>query len=277
MRHSRRLLVPACCLALATGCAEVGKLAAAAVDPPRLTFRSVAVRAVDLEGATLGFNYDVENRNSFGLDVARIKYALEVEGTRVTSGEVPGGVKLPARGTAPLTFTTRLRFKDVPGIVQLLGKRDTIAYKLSGDVGVQTPLGVLDVPISHQDHVPLPHVPRFSLEGLRIRSLSLSRLSLEVRVRVANPNPFPLPAGKLDSVLWLGGAQVARADGRALAALSANDSAVVGIPVELDLGAAGRAAGELARGAPVEVRLQGAADVAGMKLPLDLGARLPAR
>jgi len=35
-------------LVLFSGCAEVGKLAAAAVDPPRLRFRSVEVRSVDL-------------------------------------------------------------------------------------------------------------------------------------------------------------------------------------------------------------------------------------
>jgi LEA14-like dessication related protein len=160
----RARLVLLACFALLAGCAEVQKLAAQAVDPPRLTFRSVDVRSLDLEGATLGFSFDVENRNSFGLDVAKVTYGLEVEGTRVTSGDIPGGVKLPARGKAPLTFTARLRFRDVPGIASLVGKRDSVRYRLSGSVGVQTPLGVLELPMSHEDQVKLPRVPRFSLQ-----------------------------------------------------------------------------------------------------------------
>jgi hypothetical protein len=51
---------------------------------------------------------------------------------------------------------------------------------------------------------------------------------------------------------------------------------VVSIPVQIDLASAGRAAAELAGGGKVEVGLSGAAEVAGIHLPLDLGARLGA-
>jgi hypothetical protein len=40
---------------------------------------------------------------------------------------------------------------------------------------------------------------------------------------------------------------------------------------------AGRAATELARGAPVQLGLAGTADVAGIPVPLDLAATVPAR
>lgn len=273
----RALLAAVAGLALFTSCAEVGRLAAAAIDPPKLTFRSVNVRSLDLESATLGFTFDVENRNAFGLDVARIGYGLEVEGTRVTTGDVPGGLKLPAKGTAPLTFTARLRFRDVPGIASILGKRESVRYRLSGNVGVQTALGMLDVPISHEDRVNLPRAPRFSLEGVSIKSASLSRLALEVRVRIMNPNEFPLPAGKLDSALSLGGTQVARVNDRALSTLGGSGSAVVAIPVQLELAEAGRAAVELVRGGKVDVALRGSADVAGLQVPLDLGGKFSAR
>jgi LEA14-like dessication related protein len=265
-----------CALALLPGCAELGKLAAAAVDPPKLTFRSVDLRSLDLEGATMGFNFDVENRNRFGLEVARIAYALEVEGTRVTGGDVPGGLKLPAEGMAPLTFTSRLRYSDVPGIASLLGKREAVRYKLSGTVGVQTALGVIELPMSHEDSVNLPRAPRFSLDGLSIRSASLDRVTLELRVRVENPNAFSLPAGKLDSAFSLGGAQVARIDGQALSALLGSGNAVVAIPIAVDLAEAGRAAAELLRGGKADVALRGNADVAGMKIPLDLGGNVSA-
>ena len=265
-----------CGLALLPGCAEIGKLAAAAVDPPKLTFRSVDLQSLDLEGATMGFNFDVENRNRFGLEVAKITYALEVEGSRVTAGDVPGGLKLPAEGKAPLTFTSRLRYRDVPGVVSLLGKRETVRYKLSGTVGVQTAVGVIELPLSHEDTVDLPRAPRFSLDGLSIRSASLDRVSLELRVRVENPNAFPLPAGKLDSAFSLGGAQVARIDGQALSAVRGSGSAVVAIPIALDLAAAGRATAELLRGGKADVGLRGAAEVAGMKIPLELGGNVSA-
>ncbi len=273
MRHPLRAVLALLALA---GCAEVGKLAASVVEPPRLTFRAVNVRAFDLDGATLAFDFDVENQNGFGLSVARIAYALDVEGTRL-DGAAPGGLKLPARAKAPLTLTARLRYKDVPALASMLGKKDSVRYKLSGAVGVQTPVGVLDLPVAHEDKLDLPRLPQLALDGVSIRSVSLTRLALEVRVRMTNPNAFALPAGRLDGALSLGGAEVARVDDRSLAAVPGRGSAVAAIPISLDLGDAGRAALDLSRGAPVQVGLRGEAQVAGARLPLSLSERLSAR
>lgn len=262
---------------LLTGCAEVGKLAASAIEQPKLTFQAVRLQSIDLEGATLAFDFELENPNSFGLKVARAQYGIEVEGTRVTAGELPGGLALPARGKAPLTVTSRVRYQDVPGIAGLFGKRDSIRYKLSGAVGIQTALGLIDLPFSREDQLPLPHLPAFSLEGLRIRSASFDRIALEVRVKIANANGFPLPAGKLRSALSLAGSEVARVDGAGLSTVPAGGSAVVAIPIDLPLAGIGRAATDLVRGAPVDVGLRGAARIGGTELPLELGAKLPAK
>lgn len=273
----RALAVALGAAAVLSGCAEVGKLAGAVIDPPKLTFRSVNVRSFDLEGVTLGFDFDIENRNSFGLDVARVTYGIEMEGTRVLTGDAPGGLRLPAQKKVPLTFTARVRFRDVPGIASLAGKRDSIRYRLAGSVGVNTPVGILDLPVSHEDTLALPRMPSFALDGLSIRSVSLTRLSLVVRLRIANPNAFPLPAGKLDAALSLGTARVARVENRTLTAVRENGSSIVTIPIDLDLGQAGRAAQQLARGGAVPVGIKGEADVAGAKLPIELGTDLKVR
>src|SRR5690242_2943672 len=86
------------------GCAGLSEFAASAVQKPKLTFRSVALSSLDLEGATLAFTYDLENPNGFGVRLARVGYSVDVEGTRVASGELPGGLEIKAKGTAPVTF-----------------------------------------------------------------------------------------------------------------------------------------------------------------------------
>jgi LEA14-like dessication related protein len=274
-----RTLTSAALLAglLLAGCAEVGKLAASAIETPKLTFQAVHLQSADLEGATLGFDFEIENPNSFGLQVARAQYGIEVEGTRVAAGELPGGLALPARGKAPLTVTSRVRYQDVPGIAALFGKRDSIRYRLSGAVGVRTTLGVLELPFSREGQLPVPHLPAFGLEGLRLRAVSFDRVSLEVRLRIANANGFPLPAGRLRSALSLAGGEVARVEGAGLSTVPAGGSAVVVIPIDLPLAGLGRAATDLVRGAPVDVGLHGAASIGGAELPIDLGARLPAK
>jgi LEA14-like dessication related protein len=263
---------------LLSACAGMQELARSAVKAPKLTFRSASIQGLDMEGATVGFTFDLENPNGFGVDLARIGWTIDAEGTRVAAGDLPGGLQIRANGTAPINFPVRVRFQDVPGIVSLLGSgKDAIGYRLGGTVGIRTPIGILDLPLSHEDRLKLPSVPRFALEGISIRSVTFSELALDVRVRVKNPNGFALPVGRLDYALAVSGAPVAHADGVDLSGVAAGSSAVVAIPVRFAVGSAGRAAADLARGAEVPVELTGRAHVGGIPLPLDLRARMPAR
>jgi LEA14-like dessication related protein len=263
---------------LLASCAGIQDFARSSVKTPTLTFRSASVQALDLEGATLAFTWDLENPNPFGVDLARIGWAVAVEGTRIAAGDLPGGLQIVANGTGPVTFPVRVRFQDVPGIVSLLGSgKDALRYKLDGTLGVRTPLGILDLPLSHEDRMRLPSLPRFGLEGIAVRSLGFTEIVLDVRLRVRNPNAFALPVGSLAYALALGGAQVAHADGAELAGVPGGASAVVAIPVRLNVMSAGRAAADLARGSEVQVDLSGTANVAGIPMPLDLKGRMPAR
>ncbi len=265
-------------LALLLGCAGLKDLARAAFQAPKLTFRSASLEALDLEGATVAFRFDVENPNSIGVDVARVAWGVEVEGARVAAGELAGGLAIPANGTAPVTFSVRVLYRSVPKIASLMGSgKDDIVYRLFGNIGIRTPLGVLDLPLSHQDSLRLPSLPQFALEGVAIRTVSLAQVAFDVRLRVRNPNGFATPAGRIDYALALGGSTVARATGASLSPVAGGASAVVEIPVSVDLLSAGRAAAGLMRGGDVDVGLAGTAEVAGIPLPLDLRARVPAR
>ncbi len=263
---------------LLAACAGLQDLAHSTVKNPKLTFRSASLQALDLEGATVAFTWDLENPNGFGVDLAKVGWTIDVEGTRIAAGDLPGGLKIRANGTAPVTFPVRVRFQDVPGIVSLLGSgKDSVRYRLAGTLGVRTPIGILDLPLAHEDRLTLPTLPRFALEGVSVRSVGFTEITFDVRMRVRNPNAFALPLGKLDYALAVAGSPVVRAAGVALEAVPGAGSAVVAIPVRLDVGSAGRAAVDLARGGEVQVDLSGHANLAGIPIPLDLKARVPAR
>ena len=273
----RKLAVLLPVLVLAA-CAGLRNLAGAAIERPRLEFREATLQGLDLEGATIGVSFDLTNPNGIGLDLARVSWDVEVEETHLADGVLPGGLKIPAYGKAPITIPVHIRFRDVPGIVSLLrSRRDEIRYKVSGTAGVRTPLGVLDLPLTHSDTLKLPGLPGFALESVSVRSTSLSRVALDVKVRVQNPNPFPLPAGKLDYALSIGGAEVARAKDAAVERLGAGGATILTIPVKVDLAQLGGAAVALVRGGDLQMGLAGTADVAGLPLPLELHGLVPAR
>lgn len=262
---------------LVAGCAAMKDLAAAAFERPKLTFRNVSLQSFDLEGATLGFEYLLENPNGMGLTLARLGYALDVEGARVVDGLLDQGLAIPARGAAPVTFPVHVKFRDIPGFVRLVTSRDTIAYQLSGKAGVDTPIGLVELPMSHSSTLGLPKLPSFALDRVAIRSASLSDLALDVRLKVQNPNRFPIPPGSLNYGLSVGGAEVARGDAAALAQVPAAAAATVSLPVKLSLLGAGRAVVQAAQGGGViPVALSGKAVIAGIEIPLELSGKVPA-
>ena len=95
----------------------------------------------------------------------------------------------------------------MPGIVSLLTTgRDTIQYKLTGSAGVRTPIGVIDLPMTHEDRLSLPGLPGFSVDGLSVRSVSFTDVAFDVKLRVKNPNTIrnaSQPKIRPDAPMWL--------------------------------------------------------------------------
>jgi LEA14-like dessication related protein len=276
----RKLALALALAALAAGCAGLKDIARSTIQEPKISFRSASVQSLDFDGATVALLFDLSNPNSFGLELARAGWAVEVDGTRIAAGDMPGGLAIPASGTAPVTLPVHVRFRDVPGIASLLTSgKDEVPYQVSGTIGVKTPLGVLDLPVSHSDRLHLPRLPHIAVDGISLRNVTFEPygVGFTLRLRVANPNRFRIPAGGFETAIELGGTSVAKSQVGRLESLPAGASAVMEIPVTMDPVAAVRAASVLGQGGDVDVHLVGRVVVAGLELPLDLRARAPAR
>lgn len=281
-RAHRRLARPApvaVALALAapllalSGCAAVGELARSAFQKPTLTLKQASVAAIDFDGATLAFDYQVDNPNAFGLRLGRLQYWLELERREVVRGEAPGGVTLPASGSAPVRFTARLPFAAVPRLLELARSGAPVRYTVGGVLGVDTPIGIVDLPLSHAGQVDLPQPPAFSVGSVAVRMASLTEVEVAVAVDVANPNPFPLPGGELTYAVAVGGQVVASAEAGEVIAVPARGRGRMVVPVRLSLLGAGMAAATAARSGGAEIRLSGQARIGALSAPFDVRGR----
>jgi LEA14-like dessication related protein len=150
------------CAFFLTGCATLKNLGS--FQRPRLVFVSWMAQDIDFEGATIVLTYRVENTNSIGVSVAGARYQLEVEARRILSGSLPGGLEIPARGSAPLVVTVRFLWTSLPTLFGLITTRDSLKCRVSGSVDVNTPIGRIEIPFEHTDRV---SVPRRGLFGQR--------------------------------------------------------------------------------------------------------------
>jgi LEA14-like dessication related protein len=190
-----------------------------------------------------------------------------VEGRQVVEGTLPVGLQIPARGATALTIPVRLRWRDVPGLVETLLTRAEVGYRISGTAGVGSPLGTVDLPFDHQGRVAVPRPPSIGLEGVTVREATLGHLALDLRLRIANGNAFPLPVGALTYGLRVGGEELLAGGAHPLAAVPPGGQAVVTIPVRISTAGAVEGVAEVLRGAAV--RLQGLAGFGDLQVPVD--------
>jgi LEA14-like dessication related protein len=270
-RKIARSVALAALLALG-GCAFVRSLLGGGFERPTLTYESWSADHLDLDGVTIALHYRIDNPNDFGLDLRRLGYRLEVEGRQIVEGDLPGGVQMRAKGATPVAIPVRLRWKDVPGFVELLLTRAEVAYRVSGNAGIGWPMGTIDLPFDHRDRVALPRPPSIGIEGITVRDSSLSNLSLDLKLRVENRNTFPLPVGALTYGLRVGQRDVVAGGAHPLVAVPPGGRATVALPVRISVLGVADSVSELLRGA--ELRLHGLAEFGPMQVPVDVPGHL---
>ncbi len=154
-----RALCAAALAALLGGCTFLRAVTGVGLQRPTLTYESWSPEQLDDEGVTIALHYRLDNPNDFSLDLRRLDYRLEVEGQQAAQGELPGGVQLRADGPTPITFPIRLRWRDIPGLVQVLLTRREVSYRVTGTAGIGSELGMVALPFSHSDRLALPRLP----------------------------------------------------------------------------------------------------------------------
>lgn len=252
-----------------TGCAVLSNLSANAFKKPTLSFKTASLADASLSGATVNLVYAVENPNPVALRLADVTYAFHVEGKQVVAGRPPAGLQVPAEGTADLTFPASVKFSDVAAVLETFLTRDSASYRAEGQVGIETPLGVLHFPLEKEGQFEIPKVPRLELGSPRIAQLTLQTATLDFPITVTNQNSFAMPVQSFSGAIKMAGARVGTLSSGDFGILEAKGSRQVTLPVVLHLGEAGAALRALQEGR-ANVTVSGQITSGGTSVPLNL-------
>jgi LEA14-like dessication related protein len=119
---------------------------------PSLSFRGINVQNISVNRLDFELNWEVENRNSFALDVKELAYGFAVNNSRWASGTVPGAPRVPpdTKVLIPLRFSinTLTMVKD---ITEIIARGTDVAYACGGNLnlgGGLPLLGDLKIPFN---------------------------------------------------------------------------------------------------------------------------------
>ena len=267
--HMTRRLAVVLLLTLSS-CAALTEVVQAVFQKPKLTFKTARLANLSLEGLTLDTVWQLDNPNAIGLSLARADYKLSVEGKQVVAGQPPNGLQIPAQGSTELTFPAGIKLRDIFPLAQDLATKDYAKYRVEGVVGVETPIGVLDFPLSYEGQFEVPKLPSVQLQPPKVTKLSFQGTTVEFPIAVTNRNSFALPLSGITGALKVGGVSVGRVSTGDLGQLDGKGTRVVSVPIDFDLWNTAGVVAQAVQGGSANVELEGQLSSGSTTMPIDL-------
>ncbi|MDR1251792.1 MAG: LEA type 2 family protein [Treponema sp.] len=113
------------------------------LSAPSLSFKGISVKNVSLTRLDFELNWEVENKNSFAINVKDLSYNFAVNNSQWASGKVPGAPRIPPdqKVLIPLSFSINslAMVRDITGIITM-GTDVTYACGGNMNLGGDLPL-----------------------------------------------------------------------------------------------------------------------------------------
>jgi LEA14-like dessication related protein len=272
IRHIRK---PFAVLALSTvvlvsGCKALTDFLAGAFQKPGFNFKNLGLSDISLAGLTLDTIWQLDNPNSVGLSLASVKYALSVEDKQVVAGAPPNGLQIPAAGSTDMHFPAALKFQDLAQVVQTFLTKESGKYKAEGELGIQTPIGVLAFPLSKEGDFEIPKVPDIQFGSPKISNMGLSGATIEFPLSVTNKNTYAVPVSGLGGALKMAGSSIGNIDAGNLGAMDGKGVKQVSIPLKVNFLSAGAAVMKAVSSGNAQLQFDAQLQSGGQALPVNV-------
>ncbi len=190
--------------ALVSGCALLKSFS----NKPKVVFKKVDIVGVDFQSARLRADLEVQNRYKVPVKLARIDWGVTIDGQNLVTGNNPEGLDVPAEGTALVQVPFALKFEDVYRIQQKYKDVDEAPFRLSGTMALDTPVGPVSVPFSHEGRTPVLKIPQVDLAKVDVKGVNMSGADVRLKFNVKNPNGIALDMQSLEYALTLAGSKI---------------------------------------------------------------------
>jgi LEA14-like dessication related protein len=269
----KRILVLVALAVVLPGCAylsEFLKLAqsSGAFTQPTFTFKNAALADISLGGLTLDTVWELGNPNDIGISLASIDYALFIEDKQVVAGYPQKGLSIPARGSTQLHFPANIKFTDVAQVVEVFLNKDTAKWRAEGSVGVDTPIGVVKLPLMREDQFEVPKVPQVVFANPKVTGISLSGATIEFPMTVTNRNTYALPIGGVTGNLAIAGSNVGTISTGNLGAMQGKGAHQAALPITINFLSAAGAVVNAVRGGNAQVTFNAQVQSGQQAVPL---------
>jgi LEA14-like dessication related protein len=113
------------------------------MQKPVARLDSVDVQNVDIKGAKVLFNVEVENPNDFAIKVDSVKYEVEIGGRKISTDSISTPTEVAGKTKSTVRLPLTLQFADVFSSIGDFLRNEKTTYRLKGAARV----GIFSLPL----------------------------------------------------------------------------------------------------------------------------------
>jgi len=189
MFYKQYKLVIVLCIFSCLGCATLQKFGG--IRPPDLSIEKVNIVSAGLQEMDLVMIVRVKNNYPIGIQVPAFDYNFLIDNHVFLKGNNALNQSISPLSTNHVQVPIRIHFMDLYQSLSALVNKDQASYQISGNIHFKIPvLGRLQIPYEKKGTLPLLKMPKISIKGLRVKSLSFASAKLSLDISLDNPNGF---------------------------------------------------------------------------------------
>jgi len=257
-------LISLCTLLTVNGCASLNQLKDAAdIKNPEVNLKASRVTALSFDSAELELTLSVNNPNLIPIKLAGFDYTVNVGETQLLSGEQQNGVKINARGQSDVQVPLSIKFSQLKTLSDALNNKNELTYNIQTTAHLDLPvLGIRKFPGSIQGTLPIPIIPKISVQNIDIKKISFTGATLLLAIKVENPNTFGIDLRRFGYDLAVNDKHWAKGNMNELIHVAENGTTTLHIPLELNFSQLGMALYKtLTQSTPLNYQLNGNMDI----------------
>ncbi len=114
---------------------------------PEVSLQGLKVNKLNLTGIDLNLVMRLKNPNTFGFNLGKLNYAIQLAGQSVATGETSQAAAVPSKGTGEIRLPIKLDFLSAASSLKTALGGGSIECNISGGADLDTPFGNLALPI----------------------------------------------------------------------------------------------------------------------------------
>tara|TARA_R110001583_G_scaffold38455_2_gene124284 strand:+ start:1749 stop:2543 length:795 start_codon:yes stop_codon:yes gene_type:complete len=186
----KKLLAVAMLLSI-SACATLQEEINKFVKQPEVTYQSISVGKIAMDGIELNPTFNINNSNDFAIPVDIVSYDFTFNNRKIFSGETAEIGTLPAKDNKDVMLSINLNQETLASLQQLLLTDKKLDYQIKGSVKA---MGLV-LPFEKSDTF---YIPEISIADVKVVNANLSQLNVLLSIDVNNQNDFGLPLETLD-------------------------------------------------------------------------------